>query len=171
MNTSIWTPSAAVAWINRYLVSANMSVEFLVKQCLEIFSSLKLLLNAGSVLICTFTNYVLTNLTNAIFCDKREHKGTMRWTEQESRKEDITQKVDLTVRQVTESIATSKENMKQNENSQKNLQERVPKTSRKKRQRREQHPELVSAIVNELKPELNWTVLNNRRREIFFGKK
>ncbi|VUZ43412.1 unnamed protein product [Hymenolepis diminuta] len=44
--------------------------------------------------------------------------------------------------------------MKQKENSQKDLQERVPKMSRKKRQRRKQHLELVSATVNELKPEL-----------------
>ncbi|KAM3186205.1 hypothetical protein ACTXT7_004791 [Hymenolepis weldensis] len=67
------------------------------------------------------------------------------------RKKDVTQKIDPTLSQLTESVVCTKKNMMSYENLRKNLHERVTKTGRNNWKERKQYSDLVSAIVDESK--------------------
>lgn len=69
-------------------------------------------------------------------CGIRSYKEIIRKAKSEFTKESVTQKVKPMVIEVTESIASSKQDVKWNENPQKNHLERVT-TTRRKREKRE----------------------------------
>ncbi|KAM3172188.1 hypothetical protein ACTXT7_015064 [Hymenolepis weldensis] len=126
------------------LFNLDDSITPMTVRCLDRFASV-MILQAGSqnastfckTLIecrlfndCTLPDCVRTNLT-FVTCVGHEDIRK-RSTKPEFRKNYVTQEVELTVSQVTETIAGSKRNMNQNENLQNNYHECVTKTRRKK---------------------------------------